>query len=158
MKCFQKKTSSETREWSISDRKIPKAGARLKQALRCNGCHRVRGHFASKLAFGNRFGFKTCKALETFLFLIAKKKKSFYNFKRKKTCQNFWWFILIFLPLFPPFLLVKQHRISRSETSFKWCFTRKLQLFSRSMQYFEKKLVYIYWRFCFFADSKAVTE
>ena len=38
-------------------------------------------------AFRNRFRFKTCKELETFLFFCNQKKKSFYNFKRKKTCS-----------------------------------------------------------------------
>ena len=43
-------------------------------------------------------------------------------------------FILTFLPQFPSFLPVKQRRTVRSQTSFKWCFTKKLQLFSANVQ------------------------
>ena len=43
-------------------------------------------YLQAKLALKIRFGFKTCKELETFLFFCNQKKKSFYNFKRKKTC------------------------------------------------------------------------
>ena len=53
-----------------------------------------------KIILGSKWG----RELETFLFFRNQKKKSFYNFKRKKTCSLRW-----FMTLFA----VKLHKVQR---------------------------------------------
>ena len=71
---IEAKTIANVRTIGFSDRKIPKVST-------------IKGLRLTP-AFENRFGFKTCKELETFLFFAIKKRKVSITSKEKKHAPN----------------------------------------------------------------------
>ena len=124
---------------------------RQSRHLRCNFCSKLfQNHLGfnpilpGKPASYGRFEFKTCKSLGEGNHLKVAKSEgspllwplpsldtlssgssfSFFclAFLEMRSISESVWLFLLFLRPFPPFLPVKQRRISRSEMSFKWRF------------------------------------